>query len=113
MAWLMIVLAVACGLIYTYLDEIVIRSSYGAWPVVFFTAALSLISAVATRDVWKAPLCCFLGTMAADLFAGILVNWAYAQVFACLGISCAFSLPALIVAALLRAYWPRIASRQL
>lgn len=107
LAWIFVGFSVACAVTFTYVDEIVLKTKYGAWPTVFFSAGLSIIAAVVTRECWIAPLCCFLGTMAADLLAGVLVSWPYAQVYQCIPISLGFSVPALIVAALLRVYWKR------
>lgn len=104
LAWIFVGFSVACAVSFTYVDEIVAKTKYGAWPTVFSTAALSIVAAVVTRECWIAPLCCFLGTMAGDLLAGVLVNWPYAQVYFCVPIALGFSVPALIVAALLRYY---------
>ena len=92
----------ALALGYTYIDEVVLRTSFGTWPTLIGTSILAIVAAVLTRDVLLAPLCCFGATMAADFLAAVVRSVAYAQIPICLKLALAFSLPALVIALVLR-----------
>jgi len=94
--------SVAAALTYTYLDEVVIQSKHGAWPMLIGVSAVSVVSAFLTRHLWLAPLACFVATMAGDLLAACLVSIGYAQIELCIPLALAFSSPALLVAIVLR-----------
>lgn len=94
--------SVVLSLIYTFLDESVLRTAHGAWPVLFGTAAIAIVSVLVTRDLLLSPLCCFAGTMSGVLLAGLLRSWGYAQIDLAIPISIGFSIPSLIIGLLLR-----------
>ncbi|MFO1065413.1 MAG: hypothetical protein U0892_16225 [Pirellulales bacterium] len=96
------VLSTVLSLSYTFIDEAVLKTAIGAWPTLFVTCGLSVLSALVTRDWIFAPLTCFFAVMAGDVLAGVLRGWAYAQVGLCLGLSSSFSAPALIIAVAMR-----------
>ncbi len=99
--------SVALALAYTYCDEILIGTRYGAWPLLFGAAAISLVCAVWTRSWLLAPLCCFAGTISGDLLAAVVRDWAYAQFHYCVPLAIGFSLPSLVVAWVLGRWRPR------
>lgn len=90
------------ALAYTYVDEAVAKTQFGAWPTLFGTSFFAIASALVSRHPWLAPLACFIATMAADLFAAYLVSIRYAQIDYCFALALAFSCPALVVALFLR-----------
>ena len=60
------------SLAYTFLDEIVLRTSYGAWPMLTATAAIAISSSIVTKDFVFSPLCCFAATMSGGVLVGLV-----------------------------------------
>lgn len=94
--------SVTFSLVYTFLDEAILRTSFGAWPMLFITASLAIGSVLITRDLLLSPLCCIAGTISGDILAGFIRNWAYAQMQFCIPLAIGFSVPALIIGLVLR-----------
>ena len=94
----MLLASIAGSLAYTFIDEVVLKTSEGAWPMLFATAGIAVIASVLTRDWLVAPLCCFCGTMSGGLLAGIVRSWSYAQLHICIPLALGFSVPSLIIA---------------
>ena len=105
----MLLVSVACAVTYTYVDEVVLKTSTGAWPMLFATAGLAVIASIFTRDCFVAPLCCFCATVSGDLLAGLVRSWSYAQTEVCVPIALGFSVPSLIVALAMTRYAKRAA----
>jgi hypothetical protein len=97
-----LVASVILSLMYTYIDESLLRTSYGAWPMLIATSAIAIGSVLVTKDLLLSPLCCFAGTVSGDILAGLVRNWGYAQLHYCIPLSIAFSIPSLIIGLLLR-----------
>lgn len=99
-----LVFSIVLALGYTFIDEVVIGPIYRAWPMLLGTAVISVVAAFVTNDVIVSPLCCFAATMAGDVEAALIQNWSYAQPLICLPLAAGFSLPAVIVAVLMRRF---------
>lgn len=87
---------------YTLVDESIARTSFGAWPMLIGSAVIAAISAIVTRRPLTSPMTCFLATVSGDLVAAMLRGWQYAQVEYCIPLAIGFSIPALMLALLLR-----------
>lgn len=85
-------------LLYTWIDEVVLATRYGAWNMLIASAVFAAAVAWWTRDRLVAPACCFLAVVTADLLAALVRDWAYAQFHLCVPLAAAFSLPALFIA---------------
>ena len=90
-AWYFLGMSVVASTTYTYFDEVVLGTSYGAWPMLITTATISVACAWFTRNSLVSPFCCFAGTMAGDILAGLIRGWQYAQLHFCIPLSIAFS----------------------
>lgn len=91
-------LSILSALAWVFLDEVLLMTQIGAWPMLIGCSAVSVLVAWRTRDWVIAPLCCVVPTMSGDLMAGVVRDWSYAQVPIALQLSLAFSVPALLVA---------------
>jgi urea transporter len=91
-------LSVMAAVAWVFLDEVLLKTKIGAWPMLIGSSAIAVFVAWRTRDWLIAPLCCVLATMSGDLMAGMVRDWAYAQVPMAFSLSLAFSVPALLVA---------------
>ena len=98
---LILLASVLISIFYTFVDEVVLGTAFGAWPMLLITAAIALACSFLTRDWLIAPLCCFCGTMFGGIVVGLVRGWEYAQLEFCLPLALVFSIPALVVAALL------------
>jgi hypothetical protein len=85
-------------LAWVFLDEVLLKTQIGAWPMLIGSCIVSVFVAWRTRDWLVAPLCCVLPTMSGDLLVGLIRGLAYAQVPIAFSLSLAFSIPALLVA---------------
>ena len=100
------ILGVTTGLavLYTIVDESVLGSRVGAWPMLFGSSLIAIATVLVTRDWLISPLCCFVPTCAGDAVAGMIRGWAYAQVEYCVPLAFAFSIPALVIGLIQRWY---------
>lgn len=101
--------SIAGSLAYTFIDEVVLKTSEGAWPLLVATAGVAAIASIVTRDWLLAPLCCFCGTVSGDLLAGVVRSWSYAQLHICIPLAFGFSIPSLIIALGMHWYGKRVA----
>jgi hypothetical protein len=102
LGWCFLLLSTGGALAYTYIDESLLNTRMGGWPVLIGTSALSIVSAFVSRDWVLAPLCCLVAAVASDVLAAALISIAYAQFHAFIPLAMAFSVPALIIALVLR-----------
>lgn len=93
-----LLLTITAALAWVFLDEVLLKTQIGAWPMLIGSSAIAVFVAWRTCDWLIAPLCCVLPTMSGDLMAGLVRDWAYAQVPMAFSLSLAFSVPALLVA---------------
>ncbi|MCA9037583.1 MAG: hypothetical protein KDA91_20755 [Planctomycetaceae bacterium] len=98
MLWVFIIAAVS----YTYLDEVVLATSFGAWPMLCTAGAGAIVASCFTRDLLVAPLCCLLSVVCGDLTAAFVKSWQYAQFHLCLPLAIGFSVPSFLLAFYLR-----------
>ena len=103
LALILVAFSIGCSLTYMVMDEVILTTSVGAWPMLLATAAIGIVAGFLTRDWIVAPFCCFCGTMSGDILAGVVRGWSYAQLELCIPLAIGFSIPALIVAAV--TYW--------
>jgi hypothetical protein len=101
-ALLLLFASTAAALTYTYVDEVVLVTKAGAWPMLIVTGLVAIVAAWTTRHVLLAPACCCVATIAGDLLAAKVSGVAYAQFHLCIPLAFAFSCPALLVAFLFR-----------
>lgn len=101
-ALVMLVISVALSLVYTYFDEVQLRTRMGAWPMLIGSCIVSIACALVTKDWAVAPFCCFCSTVAGDLLAGVIRGWSYAQLHICIPLAAGFSIPALLLALFLK-----------
>ena len=94
--------AVVACMAYTFVDEVVLGTAIGAWPMLFGASALSIVASIWSRGSLLAPTACFFGTIAGDVLAGIVRDWHYAQLHLCVPLAVAFSLPAVGIVAFFR-----------
>ena len=95
--WVLFASVAGC-LFYTLVDEVVLGTAIGAWPMLFASAGIAVFTSVLTRDWLVSPLCCFCGVMAGDILSGLVRDWAYAQIEIALPLAIGFSVPSLITA---------------
>lgn len=83
---------------YTWMDEVVLETRLGAWPMLFGASVAAMLTAWFTRDLLLSPACCFVAVIVADLLAAVVRSWGYAQFHLCVPLAGAFSLPAILIA---------------
>ncbi|MEI8213866.1 MAG: hypothetical protein WCI02_17080 [Planctomycetota bacterium] len=106
------ILGVTTGLavLYTIVDEGVLGTGVGAWPMLFGSCLIAIATVFMTRDWLISPLCCFVPTCAGDAVAGLIRGWAYAEVAYCVPLALAFSIPALVIGLIQRLYIRRFSN---
>lgn len=98
---------VAVALAYVVLTELILQAKQPAPGLLAITTISSLVASARTKDFVLSPLCCFAGMMSGALLAGLIRGWNYVQMPYTLPAAIGFSLPALILAIVLRAIEPR------
>ena len=110
LAFIILMASIGCSLAFTFVDEAVLKTHIGTWPLVYATAILAFITSIFTRDWLIAPLCCFVAIVASGLLMYALRPGSSLQLGVMIWIAIVFSTPSLIVATLLFSYEKRIKS---
>lgn len=102
--------SIAGAVIYTFMDEVIVRTAVGAWPMLFTTCVVSILASILTRDWMIAPLCCFAAVLAGDLLQQLYEVGPMENMGICIPMAAGFSIPSLVIGYLL--YRRAIGSRQ-
>jgi cobalamin biosynthesis protein CobD/CbiB len=80
------------------IDDAIVQSQVGAWPVVFVSAVVAILSSFVTKDRVFAPMTCFGAIMCSCMVVSVTHSLAHAQLHLALPIAFAFSTPSLFIA---------------
>lgn len=95
-----VIFAFTIGLssLFSIIDDAVVQSQIGAWPVVFVSAVVAILSSFITKDRIFAPLTCFGSIMCSCMVVAMTHSLLHAQLHLALPIALAFSVPSLFIA---------------
>jgi len=94
--------AILLALIYMYLDQVVMETDYGAWPLLVGATIVSIVAAIMSKHLVLAPLSCLLAIFADLILVGFLHDWQSLDLLITIPLAILCSIPSVVIVILSR-----------
>lgn len=98
LAVVILVFAMGVSAVVSLLDDLVVQTRIGPWPIIFASSLLAILSSFLTKNRVIAPMTCFGSVMCSAMLVAISHGLQFAQLHLALPIAAAFSVPSLLIA---------------